>query len=211
MELKVTPSPNLGFSWSTPPDAQFVACAVFTCNPAIRKRVVMDSDSDEPVTNETTLWRIANAEACVFELQVTDTSTSSLRIDGTPWVQTDPQCSSDTAYHRIVDFVAAGCWAYDTTRIVAASELLPIPHGDYARMTSALPRDARCLEEDVECYNADHGYFGACVAGTCQPRCTSARDCEATALELGPKPPTDRCGWECRPLLRSLAGVCVRR
>lgn len=211
MEMHLTPPPDLGFAWTNPRDALFVACAVFTCNPVFTTREVHD-EADEPVSSDTMLQQIANADACMLELQTTDTSRTSLVIDGTQR-QAAPQCMADAPHDRVIDFVAAGCWAYDSLEVVAASDLVQLTTaGQLASVKPAIPAGATCRHDNDACYNADdpaHPFFGACVAGACAPRCTNPQDCEIAGMELLGRAPTDACAWECRTVSNSLVGVCV--
>ena len=212
MALEVTSSPELGLVWMNPRDALFVACAVFTCNPVIRVRANDSGNpSDEPPTGETTLWQIANADACMFELHATDTSRSSLPLDGKQRAPETPACSPvpphDHIYDRVIDFFAAGCWAYDSHEVIAASELVPIAAVDMARVAPTTPVNATCAHEYDLCYDATHQFYGACMAGTCEPRCITAQDCELAATQLLHEPGDTT--WECHPVATSLAGICT--
>lgn len=211
MALQVTPSPDLGFSWISPGNAMFVACGVFTCNPVVAKRQVHD-DADDPVSSDTKLWQIANTEACLLQLYATDTSRSALPIDRREQ-QPAPaaSCAADQTYDRVIDFVAAGCWTYDTSTIIAASELVAIPAAALASATHDIPGDAPCAHDGDACHDPAHDFFGACLAGTCQPRCTSAVDCELADAQLLGHTPDDLCRWDCRPVPTSLVGVCAPR
>jgi hypothetical protein len=208
MEMQVTPPPGLGFAWTTPQHAAFVACAVFTSNPVFTTREV-HNEADDPATSSTVFWQIANADACMLELQATDTSRSSLPIDGTQRHAALPACTADREYDRVIDFVAAGCWAYDSSTIIAASELVPIAVADLATVAPAIPADAKCLHDNDACYDATHAFFGACFAGKCEPRCTSPEDCEVAGMKLLGRDPASTCPWECRKVPTSLVGVCV--
>lgn len=211
MELHVQPSPELAFVWTNPRDAMFVACAVFTCNPVVAERQVHD-EADEPASSDTTLWQIANAEACLLELYAADTSRSSLPIDRREQqAPRSPVCGADQTYDRVTDFVAAGCWAYDASVIIAASELVPIPVADLASAMHEVPSDARCPRDGDACYDSVHRFFGACLAGTCQPRCTSPVDCELADAQLLGRATDGICRWDCQAVSTSLVGVCAPR
>lgn len=211
MELRVTPSPDLEFSWVNPRDAMFVACGVFTCNPVVAQRPA-DDEADEPASSDTELRQIANAAACVLELHVADASRSSLPIDRhAPRPARTPTCAADRTYDRVIDFVAAGCWAYDTSTIIAASELVAIPTAALANATHDVPGDAPCAHDGDACHDPVHGFFGACLAGACRPRCTSAVDCELADVALLARAADGRCRWDCRAVPTSLVGVCAPR
>jgi hypothetical protein len=208
MSLELTPG-RLGVTWSPRAGTQFVACAVFTCNPVVRERVRTGNESDEPVTDETTLWRIANAEACILELHVTDSSRTTLPIEGVPWQPAEPMCPAADRHVRVPDFFAAGCWAYDDSSVVAATELVPIAPADLAAVAPGIPADPGCAREGALCFDPAHGFQGACAQGMCQPRCTTAADCELADARLFDTPPDARHAWDCQPVAASFAGVCV--
>jgi hypothetical protein len=206
MEMHVTASPALGFAWTSPPDARFVACALFTCHPTFTAR-----ESDDPATTPHPSSWIANAGACILHLQVSSASPPSAPVEK-PRSVGAPSCVADRQYDRVIDFVAAGCWAYDPTRIVAASRLVPLSASDVAAAPVNIPTRASCERDNDACYDDSHAhqFFGACLRGTCQPRCTSAEDCEIAGRQLLGRAPEATCGWECRTVPGSLAGVCAR-
>lgn len=209
-------------SWTNPPGAIAVACAVFTCNPVFHDRgPIVDDDHDDETDDEDdpnkkvggnlALRSIANSGACIMELHVTDASRSQLHLDGSLSGIT-PACVTNAVSDRVIDFVAAGCWAYDEYHVVAASELVPIKPQTLPVTIQTIPRDAKCAHEGDSCL-APEGYFGACVATRCQPRCMAPQDCEVAArlYALPGAASATGCNWDCRDLPNSQAGVCEQK
>jgi hypothetical protein len=197
--------PNLDIEWTLPSGAQHVACAVFTCNPVFRDRLG-DPNGSSP-TGEP-LSYIANAEACIREFAISDSSRLSVPL-GDRHLFPD-RCVAVGSLEPVIDFVAAGCWAYDDHEVIAASDLVEIAPEEYARVADDFEVNLDCATDGVDCFDADRRFFGRCSAGSCQPPCTSAEDCDLAAQALG-EPPSETCDWECRPREGGVAGDCVRR
>lgn len=213
MDLHVTPPPDLRFEWSAPDSAAFVACAIFRCRPEFAAAYVQDVGNGPPFP-----WAIANADRCMLRLYATDAAAHSISIARMPRRDIPSGCgTSEPRYDDVIDFVAAGCWAYDSNVIVAASELLPLTR-DTAAELPELPVSAVCTTDHRGCrddLDATHAYFGACLDGICEPRCMTAADCEDAAAALsshGRGPGAENaCGWECLAMPASPVGVCRPR
>jgi hypothetical protein len=202
MDLTIGHEP-LSLNWKNPSTAQFVACAVFSCFPIFRSRVEGDAIMKSKQF-------IANANACVVELQETSTPRAHLELDGQR--RTVPETCSDPQKARAaIDQLLVGCWAYDDHEVVGATDLLPLAPEDYATVAGDLVVDAQCRNELDDCYDADRKFFGACVSGLCQPRCTALEDCELAGDRWFDEPIGAPCRWaECRTIPDSEIGVCVR-
>lgn len=205
MEMHVAPPPAPAFAWTPPPGAMFVACALFTCQPQVDRR-----RPDDPASSLTGPSRIANAGACVLALDATTASPASLPL-GERRIPTGDACTPERSFDRVIAFVAAGCWAYDTTSVVAASRLVPLRPADLADAAPEVPASADCRRDGDACYDDGHAhaFFGACLGGTCQPRCTTAEDCEVAGEQLLGQPAGNGCQWACRDVPTSRAGVCA--
>ena len=204
MDLTVG-GPPLQLQWHAPAQAKLVACGLFRCVPEFATRSG-DSESDHTPTGGP-LRFIANADACVVSLEATDANRVSFSFDA---VQSPPHhaCETETVFVAPVQNLSVGCWAYDDSRIIAASELVPIEPLLARPLLPTIPVDASCLREHDACYDPIAGFFGACVAGTCQPRCRAAVDCELAASQYFHLPHSDTCSWACDPVSNSSAGVC---
>jgi hypothetical protein len=204
MEMHVAPLPAPSFVWTPPPSAAFVACALFTCQPEIDR-----GDPDDLASSVIGPSRIANAGACVLALEATAASPASLPI-GDQALPIGDACRPEHSFDRVIAFLAAGCWAYDATAIIAASRLVPLQPADLGDAEPAVPDRADCSRDGDTCYDASglHPFFGACLGGTCQPRCATADDCDVAAVHLLGQPVADTCRWRCREMPTSRAGVC---
>lgn len=192
--------------WEAPPAARYVACALFRCNPVIAPRDLPTKPETSPTGQA--LLRIANAQSCIFELQVTDASRSSLPLVADVHMVADSICVPEEVFsERLFNFVAAGCWAYDYHDVIAATDLLEIPPGMYEALR--VPHDAGCAFEGAECYDAEHAFFGFCLGHECRFPCASTLDCQHAATRFLHTPPAERCDWQCMPQPRAAVGVCA--
>jgi hypothetical protein len=211
MEIQIVSRPDVRVAWIPPPQAIYVACAVFTCTPEFVAGYAQDAANGLSQPRQ-----IVNADACMLRLYATDASALSLPIAGMPLRTRPPACTIEPTtarWERVFDFVAAGCWAYDHDVVVATSELVPLPVADVADALPELPGTS-CTVDDTPCYHADdskHSFFGACAAGICQPRCVGTADCEFASETLLDRGHAASLDWECRKLSASAAGVCVPR
>lgn len=142
MTVELEESSALELTWKRPASASVVTCALFSCPPAFRVKV--DGRWAEPRGDRRSV-QIANYDRCVlaakqfqqpegaFNLRdrenayyptalasPNDAQHSPCKIyrdEGS--VRNYPHCAPVTE-------LTVGCWAYDATRIVAASQLVPI-------------------------------------------------------------------------------------
>lgn len=208
MQLHVTAPPDIRFEWSAPDNAAYVACAIFRCRPEFATAYVQDVGNGPPFP-----WAIANADRCMLRLYATDASAHSISITRMPQRAIPSGCGpAEPRYDDVIDFVAAGCWAYDSNVIVAASELLPLTSDTTAELPE-VPASAVCATDYTGCRDdrdAARAFFGVCLGGICEPRCMTAADCEDTATATSSRGRSDACGWECRMMPASPVGVCRR-
>ena len=95
---------------------------------------------------------------------------------------------------------------------LAASRLVPLRPPDLATVLPEVPAQASCPHDHEPCYDDAHArpFFGTCLGRTCQPRCTSAQDCEVASQQLLGRAPDATCRWACQTVPTepgSLAGV----
>jgi hypothetical protein len=186
-------------TWQAPPSARYVACALFACPPQF------DTFGCSP-TDENALAKIDNFEQCVLLFHAAPATQPGFLLGHEHAYDEALRCAAAETGSRVVIELAAGCWAYDTTSIVAATELHPI-RGSLLSDLPGIPHDAACLMDGASCYGATADVFGVCLGGACTPRCRSRADCALA----DPTPSTSRaCGWSCyRPTGHDL-GACVR-
>jgi hypothetical protein len=163
------------FEWKPPAGAVAVVCAVFTCLPRILKVGTQDRRA---VTD------IVNMSDCAVAVAITRFGVDSFSADSgasyDPWSNPVPgvsprltcasQASSGTDIGSgiVPTELAAGCWAYDATDIVAATPLRPITNQDFPSDASALPiKPNHCAMHDRQACMSEQGRSGTCSRGTC--------------------------------------------
>jgi hypothetical protein len=188
------------FAWERPAGATIVHCALFACPPAFR--VAADKEGEWLTEVDPGAAEIANYDRCVlaeetstqpdgtFNLRERDnefhaptTLSATMKPDG-------PFC--DTAGHGCapIDALLVGCWAYDETRIVAATWLasVDIVHGIYnfrslfdsesGDCTSGKHRVCRRPQTLSPGPEKSSSIYGVCVEGACVAGCTRLSDCK---------------------------------
>ncbi|HUQ02623.1 MAG TPA: hypothetical protein VM261_09020 [Kofleriaceae bacterium] len=112
-------------------------------------------------------------------------------------------CADEEDYGRYIEDLLVGCWAYDESRIIAATQLQRVPPSRVAHL--GVPATMECPDREAdgpECFRENEKVFGLCVNRTCRRRCRQAADCTPFSS------PGDPCFWECAPVERSVLGVC---
>ncbi len=188
-------------TWTPPADATLVACALFLCEPVFEDvRTSLDGDA--------TLRRIENFTSCVQYSGVVRAAEGSFPLTNTIEVprDLDPVCEPQVRRPRLISDALAGCWAYDETSVVYATELERLPVG-LLHLVGVTP-DGQCSGEGGPCYIAQNETFGTCHSQVCSPRCVTRYDCQAADME--PQPPGP-CRWDCLFLHENdEVGVCIR-
>lgn len=212
-ELPLEPvADTSAFSFSPPPDAFFVACALFGCRPDVR--MVSTDIEGNP------LGGIVNFTLCSLsgEAQVFDVARrgaqASETFSFTPSVNINLLCKQEEdvctevpaegalpTRKRQLSLLGVGCWAYDDTHLIAATHLVPVPLSRISTLANmeqvlsncSLPGDA---DNDKSCHLGesepallDPPPFGTCSRGECLARCITAADCPfAVATKDCPHP-----------------------
>ncbi|HWO17856.1 MAG TPA: hypothetical protein VNO30_03745 [Kofleriaceae bacterium] len=187
-------------TWQAPKNARIVACALFSCAPSFVRTGCSPTD-------EVALFQIDNFDPCVLLFGAFPAMQPGFVLGHENAYAASSSCTAPEAGPgaRVVTELSAGCWAYDTTRIVAASELHPIRASLLAGLPG-LPQDAACMEDGAACYDAAADVLGVCLGGSCRPRCQSRVDC---SLGASAPAPGGTCGWDCRKMLGQALGACV--
>jgi hypothetical protein len=183
-------------SWASPPGTRHVACALFTCNPAFQLIGATPDDTDQ-------LFKIVNFEQCVLLFGARSATQSFALSDANAYTGI-ASCAPTEDRPRIVNELAAACWAYGETSILAASELVHV-RGSNLPELSRVPHDSSCSADGTACYDATADLFGVCQGGECRSRCRSAADC---TLRAGGGTGDD-CAWSCSSVLGETLGACV--
>jgi hypothetical protein len=185
-------------TWQAPKHARVVACALFSCTPSFVQ-------SGFSPTDEVALFKIDNFDPCVLLFGAFPATQPGFVLGQEHAYEVAPGCAAPEAGSRVVTELSAGCWAYDTTSIIAASELHPIRASLVAGLPG-LPHDAACPAPGAACYDATADVLGVCLGGSCRPRCRSRLDCSLGA----PAPAANgTCGWDCIEVPGQALGACV--
>jgi hypothetical protein len=221
-ELDVVPdvSGPATLLFTAPPRANLVACALFSCQPDFADL------GGEALSSQETLRKISTFATCGLVHGVVPAEAGAFDLTDPRFryvpLRDSEMCTPDVPpgepqpvprrYH--FTHLVAGCWAYDETRVVAASRLHRLEPSDLESL--GIPSDATCPRDGVECYLTDTKRFGTCHGGECLSRCRTALDCEHAAradmpLEDVPLPIESRpCEWRCeREREDDVLGVCL--
>lgn len=170
----ITATGGTGFQVTAPDGTLTVECALFGCLPSI-------DDADGAL-------RIANFDACVLGSRlfvnpdpVFDPAVAAalpaprVALTGAVSAEVCPVAEA----HPVLTRLVAGCWGYDSTRLSAVSDLVPVP----LTAGAAFLRDCGADDDvDWSCAlgaEADDG-FGRCgVDHRCHRRCVVDADCTA--------------------------------
>lgn len=188
-----------GVVWQAPRNAEFVACALFSCNPSFEVIGLSPTGRHE-------LKKIVNFEQCVLLFGAAPASQSAFALVEENVYHESPRCEQPEAAERVVNDLAVACWAYDTTSILAASDLVHVP-GSLLPGLSVIPHDSACMihPDGSSCYEQAEDRFGVCLGGVCRSRCRTRVDC----VTAGPTSPDDPCAWSCLEVSGNALGACV--
>lgn len=196
--MPISVEPTRGIAWQAPKAAEFVACALFSCNPSFK------TIGSSP-TGKRELKTINNFAQCVLLFGASPASQSQFALINENIYRDPARCDTPVGGQRVVTELAAGCWAYDNTSLIAASELVHVP-GTLVADLSVIPHNQQCASDGDACYDATVDRFGVCFHGACAARCISSADCVTSTMA----PSTDdRCPWICQPLPGEALGACV--
>lgn len=221
------------FAFSPPANARLVACALFGCRPDVQKnRTDVEDDLVGDVVN---FWTCSlSGEAEVSGLTAASTGESEISTY-TPSVSAgvgicDAKCEARSgatalaARARQVSEISVGCWAYDDSRLVAATRNLPLTRERIQALPNVDVAVVDCTggegDEDHACMleaepttsgtsGADVPRFGTCLGGRCLPRCVTSADCVVPAATEDCRAPTAAClhGARTAPT-QDFVGVC---
>jgi len=189
-----------GVVWQAPHGAEFVACALFSCNPSFVTIGPSPTAAHE-------LKKISNFEQCVLLFGAAPADQSAFALVDENAYQAPERCRGAEPGRQIVAEIAVACWAYDTTSLVAASDLVHVP-GALLSSLSAIPHDRTCASNGDACYDAEDDRFGVCLAGACRSRCTTAVDC---SIANEASRPVASCDWSCVDVPDTELRACVPR
>jgi hypothetical protein len=186
-----------GVTWQAPRDAEYIACAMFSCRPSFAIIGRSPTSRDE-------LKQISNFAQCVLLFSTAPANRSVLTLGLETLYEERVICDRGDA-GRLITELALGCWAYDATSVVAASDLIHV-RGSVLSYVREIPHEDACATDGAACYDAVADLFGVCRGGSCRQRCRTSVDCAAR----DDSPPADGCAWSCEPVAGSSLGACAR-
>lgn len=155
--------------WRAPASTTVVTCALFACPPVVDDGVIVNYD-------QCVLARVVS-EQSVGSFSLTDGERALPRPEASTTCSDGSVAPPNPRQLRPVTELLAGCWAYDDTRLIAATRLrrpaadeIADAHGDF---------DLDCASEDAEGRNCvlDDGTMGGCLREACRRRCLRDADC----------------------------------
>jgi hypothetical protein len=165
----------------------YVQCALFGCVPNVH----VSSDGRASIDNYD---RCAVAEH-LFQ----SSKAQAFDLGNLSFISPRSGCDPTNSYPGCLGYVAetllVGCWAYDDTRVTAATPLERVWPEEIANFYSAFSVD--CAEDGSEgrsCRRTDFDRLGTCHLGKCENRCLGPRDCERYLHEPAPPSPEETGG-----------------
>jgi hypothetical protein len=210
-----TPDEKVSFTWDRPAAARIVSCALFGCSPEV---------ISEGGSKEFPKLRIANFAQCVIAMDSYPSGAGTFRpVDAQRRTPSGSGCDAAlTASSERYVRLTAGCWAVDSTKVIAATPLEPVdpravfddfdPNGVVIDCSDAGARPCMLPRSRI---------YGTCSEGVCLSRCLEPHDCYMlTPIDAGDAGDAEggtfeTCtqGGECRPLdglhLGQTVGVCA--
>lgn len=160
-QLVENQAPVAAFRWEPPKSARIVACALFSCLPQWH-------DVGDPPTRELLCYDRCVVEAKQFE---PPSGVFDLRVDYTA----TGHALNESQLGAPLDVLLTGCWAYDASRVIAASPMVPVdPTGVYPYPGLF---DLQCTGLGGGTCVLESGEFGTCISGRCGRRCMTNADC----------------------------------
>jgi hypothetical protein len=160
------------FTWTPVDGTTIVECALFVCDPVVRDRATSGSSFSEPA--------IVNYDQCVIAAHVFPSPNGTFDLGNTEYAYAGPSdggtsCSQSPAARRVTR-LSVGCWAYDTSRVIAASALTPV--GVTQVYDYDLVLDPLCTAQQAgACQTTRAHVWGDCTSGGCAVRCVDDYDC----------------------------------
>lgn len=184
------------FKWERPAGASVVQCALFSCAPAFR----VPGDEGEWLSEaDPERAEIANYDRCVLAEETSTQPDGAFNLRERDNVfrapseleeatkQKGPHCGATNKYGCApIDALLVGCWAYDETRIVAATRLAPVDvnNGIFNFKNTFDDETGGCISgQHRVCRRSGAGpekstsIYGVCVEGECVAACTKPSDC----------------------------------
>lgn len=157
-------------AWRAPAAATVVTCALLACPPVIEDGTIANYDQCvlARVVSEQAVGSFGLSDA-EREHPVPDTATCS---DGSR-----PADDQDTHDRFPITELLVGCWAYDDTRLIAATRLRRPAVAAIHDFHDAFDRDCEGTGAEGRTCVLGDGTMGSCWGGACHRRCLRDADC----------------------------------
>ncbi len=166
--LRSASSGPAAFSWTAPEETHIVHCALFACPPVV----------EESVLDGRSVYQIANYAPCVLASNLFEPGEGVFDLgDGSIAFTPSSAATCGAASARLVTELLAGCWAYDKSKVIAATPLEPVKpaevfaYGGQFDLGCSAGIDGRTCEREDET-------LGVCWKGVCRAPCVTGQDCE---------------------------------
>lgn len=170
---------RLAFTWKAPDGAEVVHCALFACRPAVRETVRDDQRHRD----------IANYQNCVLAKEIFqpasgifDLTNPALAFEPRP---PKPADACVEAGPRRISELAVGCWAYDTTELIAATPMEVVDGRGMYNFQDAFAPACDSPAEGKACFLGGSERIGACHSGQCRELCVDNADCSRSDIVAG--------------------------
>jgi hypothetical protein len=166
----------VAFTW-TNAGYEIVHCALFACRPYVR------SDGDRRF--------ISNFNPCVLAHEPFAPGSGVFDLTNPGLEYTPPTLSASTGCPslgpRRITELAVGCWAYDGTRLIAATpmEVIDLRTDNIFNYQTAFVESCTLESEEKACLMEGSGRLGACSRGHCGELCVVDADCVSSGAIIG--------------------------
>lgn len=168
------------FTWTPPGEARIMKCALFGCVPEV---VEQEEKYDELYGR----YRIVNYDKCVLAERLYEPANGTFNVGDSVIEKTiPPEVDKTWRPEKSWEITAlvVGCWAFDTSRIIAATALMSVSPKEVFNYHHAI--DMNCSSgEKRSCWLDDEQIWGTCNP-TCLKRCLTTHDCPPRAKTIPP-------------------------
>jgi hypothetical protein len=165
------------YTWQAPAGTRIVSCALFACRPAVRATATQEGRRVNDIVNFddcAVATEVFEPGSGVFDLKNPD-------LEYHPTEVAEPKCQ--TLPGRRVSELQVGCWAYDTTDIIAATPLVPVKAQQEVWNYQGLFGDCSvATNAGKACSVAGTDRIGSCYENGCSDVCVDNHDCDAPDL-----------------------------
>jgi hypothetical protein len=170
-DLMLTRVPNSrgqgDIDWTPPGHTRIVECAVFVCTPLFALA--------EPGPDGVRRPYIKNFEQCSIATKAFSKGIGPLVFGELKPRRSDP-ASLDLMAKRLVTRFDLGCWAFDATRVIAASSFQALVPSEVPPLGIRIVSNCGARDDGANCPLSVA--MGTCRGGECRYRCLDDQDCQ---------------------------------